>query len=251
MDDQDPTFDMGCATSAVFAGHGVSAINRLLYAQTAPLFAEQVRSRLPATAKPYRLLDIGTFKGELLGNILEAMPEYRFQTVGIDIDERALNSNGAAEFRILGSADRIPLGDRSVDLAISRYVLQWNDPERQKEILHEVSRTIRHFSLLTHNGPEAVNAADWRGKQDLLFTGVAIPRLKRHGCFFASPAEIEQWLDELGIPYDRLDSRTLEGVDAMYQERYALDAGEAAQVRSILGDHNYVAHSDWILYPQP
>ena len=226
-------FDMGSATSAVFAGRGACETNRQAYAETAGFFAGEIMHRLPARSERYLLVDLGTFKGELLQTLVEALPDYSFRTVGIDVNGPALAENRAAAARILASVARLPLRDGSADLAIARYVLQWNNLDDQKQMLAEMTRAVRHFALLEHNGPGDAETEAWREIQRRLFTGLEIPKLKREDCYYGSPDEIEQWLRSLGITHERLKSRTIEKLLDLYGERYALDARESALLRRI------------------
>lgn len=78
---------------------------------------------------------------------------------------------------------KIPLEDNGVDIGMARYVLVWNDSEKQQAILKEISRIIKNFAIIQHAGADNENPDDWRKNTNELLSGI-IPKIKRSGHFF-------------------------------------------------------------------
>lgn len=242
--------DMGDDTSRVFSGETQSQTNREIYSETAEFFANEIKKRLSVRNEPYTVADVGAFQGELLSDIIEKLPEYHLKTIAVDISEQALEKNTASEEKIVSRAERLPFDDKSIDIAIMRYVLVWNEAETQKKILEELARTVKEFALVEHSGPDVVDTDEWRNKTNELYRGDEVPKLKRTGHFFASRDEIEEWMQQFGIKFERLRDRLVQNLSDVFVERYALNAEDAQKTRDVLGDKNYLRQTDWIIFPQ-
>jgi ubiquinone/menaquinone biosynthesis C-methylase UbiE len=241
--------DMGSNTSKVFSGETLSQTNIEMYGQTAEFFAGEIRERLPLRDEPYTVIDVGAFQGELLADILEKLPEYHFKTIAVDINEQALRKNMASEDKIVAHAEALPFADKSIDIAIVRYLLQWNDAEKQKQILKELSRTIKEFALVEHVGSDIVDTDEWRNRMDKLLDGSEVPKLKRAEYFLSSRDEIEEWMQQNGIKFERLKDRIIQNVADAFIERFALDNEDADKTKQVLGDKNQIRQTDWIVLP--
>ena len=241
--------DMGKETSKVFAGYYKSETNKEMYAETAKFFADKIRDRLPVRENPYTIADIGAFQGELLGNIISLLPEYKFKTTAIDINADALLNNKANQ-KTNADVNNIPLPDQSVDIAIMRYVLQFNSIQKQREIIREIARIIKSFALIEHVGADIEETEEWRDRMDKLFRGQDVPKLLRTGYFFSSRAEIEAWFKQGNINFERLKDKKINNAMDVYIERYDLDKGEAEKAINIMGDKNYFRQTDWVIYPK-
>jgi ubiquinone/menaquinone biosynthesis C-methylase UbiE len=242
------SLNMGSGTSRIFSGQGTTETNKLHYGETASFFAEEIKKRLPISGEPYVLVDLGTFKGELLADILKLLPKYKFKTIGVDINEEALADNTVVDSKVVANAEKLPFNDRSIDIAIMRYVLQWNVIKVQKDILKDISRVIKRFALLEHNGPDNVHAQEWRKHSDGLLGGSRVAKMGRKNYFFASAEEIEKWMDESAVKYERLRNRIIKDYSNIYIERYQLDSQEAQTARDILGSMDYIEQTDWVIF---
>ncbi|MFA7302751.1 MAG: class I SAM-dependent methyltransferase [Candidatus Paceibacterota bacterium] len=241
--------EMGESTSKVFSGESELTANKEAYAETGEFFADQIRPLLTDKDATYTIADIGSYKGELLGDIIAQLPEYRFHTIAVDTNSDALRENTANE-KVVADAGKLPFQDRSIDIVIVRYLLQWNSPEKQQQILKEIARIVKKRALIEHAGAPVLDTEDWRRKSDTLFLGAEIPKMKREGHFFASREEVEQWMTEFSIPFERTKDRVIENAADIYIERYALNDGEAAKAKQILGDSNRFQQTDWALFPE-
>ncbi len=241
--------DMGKDTSKVFSGGSQSETNKQLYGESAKFFADAIKERLEKD-RSYTLIDVGAFQGELLTNILNHLPEHNFTTIAVDINEEALSNNIVAHHKIFAEAESLPFETNSINLAIIRYVLQWNPPEKQKLILQELSRVVNKFTVIEHAGADVVDTGLWRERMDNLLSGKDIPKIKRHGHFFSSRDEIETWMSEAGINFERLKDRVIADGADIFIERYSLDAGEAGKAKEILGEKNYFRQTGWVVYPR-
>lgn len=248
MNEKQKVPDMGVETSRVFRGEYASQANREMYAETAEFFANVIKKRLPIREEPYALLDVGSFRGELMDELLKKLAGYKFKTVALDINKDALENNQAANEKVVADAEKMPIADKSIDIAIVRYMLAWNKADKQRKILEEISRVCKEFVLIEHLGADSANTDKWRERMDDLVSGREIPKLKRGEHFFSSSDEIEIWLKEAGIDFKQLRSRRIENAADNYVERYGLNEEEAKKTREILGDKNYFFQTDWIIY---
>ena len=219
-----------------------------MYEGTPRFFADQIRSRLRPD-KDYSIVDVGAYQGELLDQLLRQLPEYKFRTVAVDIDSEKLSRNRAGSL-IVSNAENLPLADSSVDIAIIRYVLAWNYFERQKNILKELARITREFTMIEHGGADSQNSDLWRAKLDDLFDGQEISKMKRKEHFFSSRDELEAVMREASLKFERIKEVNIDDLASVFSERYNLNPEELAKARKILGDKNYLQQTDWIIYPK-
>ena len=194
--------NMGENTSKVFSGEAQTKAAQEAYNETPKVFAEEIKKRL-LPDKEYIIADIGSFKGELLGKLLELVPDYTFKTIAVDLNQDALNKNQLRE-KVVANADHLPFENGSIDIEIVRFLFQWNHWEKQKQIIREIARTIREFALVEHGGADNENPDEWREKMDKLFEGIEVPKLKRGEHFFSSRDEIEQMMTDDGIKFERI-----------------------------------------------
>jgi ubiquinone/menaquinone biosynthesis C-methylase UbiE len=238
--------DMGRATSKVFSGRTESETTRKMYAETPTFFAEKIRNLLDAR-EPYVFADVGAASGEMMTNLRKLLPEYSLKVIAVDIDAGSLDRNIADE-KLVANAEELPF--ESVDVIVMRYVLQWNNLERQKKILNELTRSIRKFALVEHIGADSNDSDEWRKYIDELFRGKDVPQLKREDYFLSSSAEIEKWMSEQGIRFERLRERRIDDAANAFIERWKLDERDAVETRRILGEKNYLQQTDWIIFPK-
>jgi ubiquinone/menaquinone biosynthesis C-methylase UbiE len=241
--------DMGTATSEAFNGSNENKAIQETYGETPQFFADEIQKRLQEKDKQYTIADVGAYKGELLGNLLQQLPDYNFETIGIDINNTALAENNSAQEKVVATADSLPFADHSIDTLIARYVLQWNNPDKQQKILAEMARVSKEFALIEHAGADISDPNPWREKTDELFSGVKIPKLKRGEHYYSSRDEVEKWLQDQGITFERLRERRIDNIADIFITRYMLSEEEAEIARQILGDRNYFIQTDWILLP--
>lgn len=240
--------NMGAGSERIFSGKAESKPVQELYNETQKLFSDEIRKRLLPN-REYAIADIGSFKGELLKQVCDKLSEYRLKGVAVDINQNVLGDN-IFEARIVGKAEQLPFEDESVDVEIMRYVLQWNYPENQKNILKEISRTIKEFALIEHVGAENEEPDEWRRRNDKLFDGSSVSRLKRGEHFFSSRNEIEQWMNEEGITFERIAERIIENGSEVYVERFDIDRAEMDKIKNILGDKDFFTKTTWIIFPK-
>jgi ubiquinone/menaquinone biosynthesis C-methylase UbiE len=242
--------NMGENTSRVFSGETTLQANSELYAETARLFVGEIRRRLSSEGAPRTIADVGAFRGELLSEIVAGLPEYELKTLEVDINTEALTKSVNVGDKVVAQAELLPFGDKSIDVAIMRYVLQWNDAETQRMILTELSRTVKAFALIEHSGADVIETNEWRSTLTTLFSTDELEKLKRPKHFFSSRDEVETWLQEADITFERLQDRVIDNLADVFIERYALNVQEAQKVRDILGDKNFIRQTDWIIFPK-
>lgn len=249
MNEKEQIPNMGEDTSRVFSGEYIYPATKEMYAETAEFFASEIKKRLPEREEPYVLVDVGAFQGELLAELLKKMPGYKFQTTALDINEVALKKNQVAGQEVVADAEKMPFADKSVDVVIVRCVLQWNSAEKQKRILKEIARVVKKFALVEHIGADVVDTNNWRAKMDDLLDGEEVLKMKRGEHFFSSADEVEEWLKQSGVVFERLKDRKINDGAGVYIERFGLNSAEAEKTCKILADKNYFLQTDWIIYP--
>lgn len=237
----------GDGATEIFSGESKNTVVEKMYGESAPYFAEIIRNFLVARELSYEILDIGTFRGELLSKVITELGEqYRFNKTGIDLEKDALVGNNNLDEKILGDAADMPFSDKAFDVVLCRYVLQWNNVDRQKQIISELQRVNRGFVIIQHAGSGDEDADEWKEKiHELVFGGV--PKVSRAQGYFSSPSEIERWMEELNISFKRLQYRRLDGLSSVFAEKYKLTKEEENKVSEILGDKNYIYQTTWIV----
>jgi SAM-dependent methyltransferase len=243
------TPEMGVDTSHVFSGNVKSEALKKFYGESAKLFADLIKRFLPVSEGGYTLADLGSFKGELLEKILEELgADFHIKTIAIDINEEALKGNTADE-RVVSSVDALPIADKTIDISIMRYVLQWNSFEKQREILKEMDRVTKKLAIIQHCCPDDPNANEWREHMDDVLDGEEVAKMKRSGHYFSSPSEVEGLMTDLGIRFQRISELNIRGVSEIFIERYALSTEEAEKVRRIFGKFDYQNIATWVILP--
>lgn len=247
IEQEEHTMEMGENTSKVFAGEGAPLAMKEMYAESAPFFAKLIKNNLPEREEPYSLLDIGTSRGEFLKEIITRLPEYHFNTFGTDINDKALQENKTVENKIISNLTNLPFGDNSMDVGTMRYVLSWNTPEQQAQILREVNRVMKRFTIVQHGGAPSKNADVWRNRMADFLDGNEIPKVKRTGYYFASVDEIEGWMKESGINLEKVNERLVQNVSDIFIERHKLSEEEGRKAKEIFGEEDYIVQATWLL----
>lgn len=243
--------NMGENTSPVFAGEGQYNASQKMYAESPKYFAHIIQNLLPPSEKPYSLLDLGAYKGELVGKLREELGEgYKFDTTAVDINKEALDHNDSAEHKVVSPLEKLPLKDHSADVAIMRLVLQWNTPEAQKNIIEELARVVKRFGIIQHVGADSSDPDAWREKMTNLLNGKEIPKLKRAMHFYSSRDEVEGWMKDLEINFQRLKNRKIENGSEVFSERFGLSDEEKLKTKDILGDKDYFDQTTWVVFPK-
>lgn len=240
--------NMGENTSKAFSGKAESRAVQDLYNETPKIFSNEIKKRLMPD-RQYTIADIGSFKGELLKQICDMLPEYKLKGIAMDINKKILKENNF-KLRIASKAEEMPFNDRSIDVEIMRYVLQWNYPKNQKMILKEISRTIKEFALVEHAGADNENSKEWRKKHDKLYNGEEISKLKRGEHYFSSRDEIETWMKDENISFERIGEKRISGAEEVFTERFGLDANNKSKVKEILKDKGFFIKTTWIIFPK-
>jgi ubiquinone/menaquinone biosynthesis C-methylase UbiE len=243
--------NMGEKTSPVFSGKGEQTANKEMYAYSATLFADQIRLILPNPNEKYTLVDIGAHKGELMKDILFKLPEYSFRTIAVDINGDDLKSNTVAEEKIETDASSLPFLEKSIDITLLRYVLQWNTEDEQKKILNEIYRCTKGVVLLQHAGSPDIELEKkkWTEKVDEIFNHETVQKIKRKDYYFSSEIELEKWLQQAGFKYKKIESKTISPLSDILIERYHLNEKESEIIKDTLSEDDYIVQSTFVLHP--
>lgn len=236
---------MGETTSKVFSGETESETTKQMYKETPSFFADEIIRRISLNKK-YSIADLGSSSGEMMNNLIELLHEYQLETIAVDIDASSLKKN-LADKKIVSSVENLPFG--SVDIIIMRYVLQWNNFERQKKIIKEIIRVINNFALIEHIGADIYEPDLWRMNMDKIMSGSVISKLKRGEHFLSSSLELEEWMISQNIKFERLRERKIENASNALIERWNLNEQESLSVVEALGKNNYLYQTDWIIFP--
>jgi hypothetical protein len=124
--------------------------------------------------------------------------------------------------------------------------LQWNNAEKQKKILKEAERVVNDFAIIQHVGADNEDKDLWRDRVNNLLGG-KVDKLKRNDYFFSSRDEIEIWMKEQNISFNRIQDRKVEKFSNLFFERYDLDGEEKLKTENILGDKDYVIQTTWLI----
>lgn len=243
-----PVYHMGIKTSDVFRGKSELGPVREIYGESAKFFSEIIRSKFVVGEK-YSLLDIGSAKGELVSEMLGYLPEYEFGITATDTNPDAINGNPAKN-KIVADAESLPIDDKSIDVVLMRYVLQFNSLNSQENILREVQRVTKEIAIVQHGGADCVDSESWRSSVDQIFHSPELTPLNRDGILFSSQDEVESMMDKNNIRYERIQSRRIEGLSQAFIERYSLNEDQVKLIKNMLGDKDYIMQTTWIIYPK-
>lgn len=243
-----PSYEnQGERTSSVFAGRGQSHASRRIYGESAELFASLIAQSLPHTDRQYVLADIGSFRGELMGEVLRRLPQFRFRTIAVDINSEAMAEN-QADRKIIADVVNTQLDDKAVDVTLCRYVLQWNPPDKQRSILRELDRISTRAVILQHFGSDGAER-EHRKRIDDVLSGSKVPKLRREDYYISSAEEIESWLDLQGMGFTRRAHAKLSNLSDSFVDRYNLAGADSQRLKQVLGDYDYIVVTTWILCP--
>jgi len=104
--------------------------------------------------------------------------------------------------------------------------------------------------LVEHGGSPGEKTEEWRSRWEKIYDGSEVAKMKRTGHFFSSSDEIEQWMTEQGIKFERIKERRIDKMSSAYEERYNLSEEELGKLREIVGDDDFYILTDWIIYPK-
>lgn len=232
----------GLKASEVFSGKGQSGASKLFYNESADLFAGVIRKNFQPGQ--YSLADLGGHKGEFLNELLTKLPEYKFKSIIID-QESGLIPELKAD-KIVGNIKNTALPDKSIDLVILRYVLAWDTLEDQKLILAEIARICKGITIIQHQGADSSNPEPLQKALARLFSG-EIPDLKREEGFFTESKQIENWLNELGVNYEKIQERKIEPVSDLFIDKFGLIVSEQDWVKNVFSNCDYTNQSTFVL----
>lgn len=226
----------------IFHGQAKSSASQLFYAESAPLFSKIIRENL----KPgrYSVVDLGGHKGEFLSELSKSLPEYDFDSTIVDKIE-GLDPHVNTK-KVVANIINSPLPDKSADIVILRYVLPWDSFENQKLILNEASHLCRNLCIIQHQGADSADPAPLQQAALKLFGGNP-PRLKRENGFFTESSQIEKWMDELHMPYRKVQERKVQTLSDTFIEKFELNNQEANVVRGVLKGCDYIMQTTWVL----
>ncbi len=232
----------GTNAEKVFHGQAKSPASQMFYAESAPLFSRIIKENLKPGS--YTLVDLGGHKGEFLSELSKSLPEYSFESVIVDkID--GLDSHVSAK-KVVANIINSPLTDKSADIVILRYVLPWDSFENQKLILGEANRLCKKLCIIQHQGADSADPIPMQQAALKLFAGNP-PRLKRENGFFTESKQIEKWMDELQMPYRKIQERKVETLSETFVEKFELTEEEANIVRGVLKGCDYIMQTTWVL----
>ncbi|MEI8328359.1 MAG: methyltransferase domain-containing protein [Candidatus Taylorbacteria bacterium] len=234
--------NQGTNAENIFHGKGESQASKLFYTESTPFISEIIKNNLEPGR--YTLVDLGGHKGELLRELLLRLPDYNFEASIID-EEEGLDADLNVK-KIVADITNTPLVDKSVDVAVMRYVLPWNAFEKQKLIFKEIARICKGICIIQHQGANSNNPRPLQDASKRLFSGI-VPKLKRDNGFFTESSQIELWMDELNIHHEKLQERKIETLSEMFIEKFNLSSDDTALTRETLKGCDYIMQTTWIL----
>ncbi len=234
--------EQGQNSETVFHGNGQQKSIYEFYGKSASLFANTIHTNLPAG--DYVLADLGGHKGELLGDILNLLPEYNFDSIIIDKVE-GLDLKVKTR-KIIGDIIDSKIPDKSIDVVIVRYVLPWDKFENQKLILKEIKRICRGIAIIQHQGAPNDNPKPLQDASIKLWGG-SVPVLKRNYGFFTEAKKIEEWMNELQIKFNKIDEKYIETLSGLFSENFGLSPADTKMTEDILSGCDGITVTTWLL----
>lgn len=225
--------------------HGVSSnsTTKLLYSESASLFAKILRSNLSVGS--YTLLDMGSHRGELLEDLVSELNGYDLNTIAVDLNEEDLATNGA-QTKIKSDLAHLPIENKSVDIDVARYVMAWNSIAKQKEIIKEIARVTKRIAIIQHQGADQNNPKALQNASKKLFDG-SILSLEREEFYFSSSDEIETIFKDLDLNFEKIQSRRIDNLSDVYIEKYQIPQSDATKVKEILSGSDYIIQTTWVI----
>ena len=190
---------------------------------------------------------MGSFQGELLKNIVGLLPEYDFEKIAVDINEKALRKNKIADSTLVSNLNSLPIENKSVDLTLTRYTLHWNEWETQEKIISEIKRVTKKFAIVQIAGCTKKDEQDYWAQMKKLFSG-EIPILKRKHSFWCSDETLEEEFRKQKINFKKVEELRIPQVSENIIFKYSLKENEARRVREILGKKDYVIRITYVLF---
>jgi hypothetical protein len=158
--------------------------------------------------------------------------------------QAALDLNVADE-KVLSDLVNVPLKNKDFDITLSRYVLAWNSLDNQRKIIENIKEMTRGVAIVQHQGSK--NDSDLlKQASKKLFSGL-VEDLTRDEFYFSSAKEIENILNELGIKYEIVQDRTIEGLSDVFIKKYSLDENDEKTTKDILKDSDYIQQTTFVL----
>ncbi len=240
--------DMGILASDIFANKkGNSLVITQLFKESVPLFSSIIKNKISGKNNHiYSLLDIGSYQGEFVKNIVKSLPDIKFEIFAVENNNFALEKNSIAMHKINSDVTNLPFLERDFDISIIRYVLHWNSWENQKKILSEAIRVTKDFLLIQHLGGDVDNYDDWQNRMKEIIGGI-IPKLNRTDAYFSTAEEIEKYFTLSNVEFIRLQHRKIENSSQGFRERFDLTDNEFVTIKNILGDKDYVIQTTWLI----
>jgi ubiquinone/menaquinone biosynthesis C-methylase UbiE len=235
--------EQGISADTIFHGEVTLEAVRLVYKESASLFSSLIRECLPQGN--YEMADLGSHKGGFLKDLTELLPEYKFHTIAVDVNEDDLKVN-IADQKIQSSLLQLSIENKSIDVTLARYVIAWNTLEQQKEILKEISRITKRIAIIQHQGANSNNPTELQNASIELFNGV-VPLLKRENFFFSTSAQLEEYMRELNIKFKNVQHQNVKGLSDILIEKYKLSENDIQKVKQILKNSDYVDQTTWVL----
>lgn len=226
-----------------FRGEATSEASRLVYNGSATLFSNVIKTELEPNK--YILTDLGSHRGEFLEDLLNLLPEYTFETIAVDVNSCDLKEN-KADKKFISDLSKLDMNDKSVDATIIRYALSWNDLENQKNIIKEIKRITKKIAIIQHQGANSEHPEELWNASRQLFSGT-VPKLKRDKFFFSTPKQVEEFMNELEITFEKVQEEEVKGLSDLLIEKYDLSEEDSHNTKDILKNSDYVVKSAWVL----
>lgn len=235
--------EQGIRAAETFRGDMENGPIKELYGESAPLFASLIKERL--VPGHYSLGDLGSHRGDFLQEIVSNLPEYDFETTAFDSSRSSLMENSAS-YKVQADLASLPSADKTLDVVIARYALAWNKREDQSKILSEIKRVTKNTAIIQHQGAGEEDTEVFRAATGRAFDG-RIPALRRDNYYLSTRTEMEQWMGELDIRFDLVQNRKISHLSETFIQKYNLSEAEAADLKDMLGNSDYVQQMTWVL----
>ena len=127
-----------------------------------------------------------------------------------------------------------------------RYVLAWNSLEDQRNILKEIARICNGIAIIQHQGADSADPSPLQKASTQIFSG-EIPVLKRSHGYFTESKQIEKWMDELGLSYEKIQEKKVETLSETFIEKFKLEENDSVLLKQTLSGCDYINQSTYVV----
>jgi len=205
-----------------------------------------------------KIVDFGGGDGILINTIIQQLNEAGYDKatgVNLDFTEKSLKKMKTDYIKkiddlyaIQGDISQIPIKEKSVDVGVSRYMLQYFGKEKQKDILGKILGTMKPGSELiiqlpaageTNKQAQLIN--EFHNKINAIVAGSSFEEVMENK-YFPALEDLRKIADELGVECTAtfVDGFKFPISAESYFDRFQItDENKKEEIRKIFDDENF------------